>query len=645
MNPSTATAPTTEIASMGANNKVNLTPAGANGQPTNQPNFIERMLPTAGAILGGIVGLPGDLLGGAGSIAGASGGDVLGRFIENKLTGQGGGNDLVSSAIEGGAGQLGGNIIGGVLKGAGGAASKLMDTGASKLFSAQGPGIGEDIANFATQHLGINDLPTAAKFGEVISGSTDPLSNADKGLVSKYVEDVAKQDNATTDLSNLQPAIKGSSKAAQISQSSASARNIGVPGTNITEQLISDSGLNGTNEANGLRSQINGVLGRTDNPGSVSKSDLLGMQKQIGGMAADASKAAARSGASVDAAKAKVLNGVNAQLKSSLGFDTMKVTPEDAQALAGDIMKNGSPVSKSAATTVTKDITDQASSEEGLTVGQLRNMESNMVKLQNSAKDAIAAKDKSFGASTSDMLNSTLPVAGAVAKGNPAGLLAAAAGRVTASPAIDKVGSKVLSGLSDVVGKASASKIVPALVKSGAIAATNLPNDIPATSGVSPTGAVNPSAANNTGGTMQGTSQQNDILSIYNTLLQQAQAPGAALLPNYGSMVSALTTLAPLAQKYQAASSIINNLTSGYANAGGAQGPLAGALTKATGVIPGTAASTYNTEQGSAAATIAQLLGISPQSATGMLPQLTQAPTVAAPQYQTLQSIFGGAGG
>lgn len=589
-----------------------------------QPSWWEKLLPTAGGILGGIGGEALDVFGGG--VAGAGIGGALGQELENKLTGKN--QNVLAAGAENAIGSGVGGLLGKGIKAATGVGAGLATKGASKLFAAQGPGIGEDLANFATQHLGINDLPTAAKFGEVISGNPDQEVNGGKGLVSNFVQDAAKNDGSTVDLSNLQPAMNGGSKAAQISQSSAKMRNVGTPGTNLTEQLISDNGLNGTNEGNALRSQINGVLGRVDNPGSVSKEDVLGMQKQISGFASDAQQAANRSGASVDTAKAKVLNGINSNLNSALGFDSMKVDPDEAKLLAEDIVTNGSGISKSGANAVAKQINDAASSKEGLTVGQLRNMESNMVQLQQTSKAAMNATDKNFGTSTSSML----PVAGSViGLGGKKSLLGTLGGLATASPKADSVASGLASKLASTMGKANASKVLPILTRSAVIGAANLPNV-----GASPTNS--PQGGNiNTGAAMQNIQSsinQSPIMQTYDTAL----TGGLGIGPSYDS---AITTLAPEAQKLQQAIPILQQLFSGYNQAGGAQGPLAGGLSKLTGLIPGTSANAYNQQQGAAASVLSQLLGISPQAAMGIIPQLTQSPGTAATPMAGLSGALG----
>ncbi len=637
MNPTSAIPVNTYLQADEANQApVQSTQPSTPTQTGSQPSWLEKLLPTAGGILGGIAGGAADVasLGALAPlinpITGAAAGGALGKAGENAATGKSLGGGVLGSAIENGVGQGAGGLLGKGLQIGSGAVSDLASKGASKLFAAQGPGIGEDLANFATQHLGINDLPTAAKFGEVISGSTDPLSNADKGLASKFVEDAAKQDNSTVDLSNLQPATKGGSKAAQISQSSAKIRNVGAPDSNITEQLISNNGLNGTNEADGLRSQIGGVLGRVANPGSVSKSDLLGMQKQIASMASDASDAAATSRASVDAAKAKVLNGVNQQLKTSLGFDTMKVSPEDAQALADDIKTNGSGISKTGAAAVAKDITDAANSDEGLTVGQVRNMESNMVQLQQTAKDAITSKDKNFGTSTSNIL----PVAGSIAGiGGKKSVLGTVAGLATSSSKADAAASGLSSALSKVTGKAASSKIIPLLARTAAVSAANLPND---------TGEAPLNAGSGTINTGASTMQPNVMSSLTQSPIMQAYQTALTGGMGIGSpYTSALTTLSPEVQKIEQAAPIIQQLLSGYQAAGGAQGPLSGALTRLSGLVPGTAANQYNKDQGTTQAILAQLLGGNAAQYAGATPQLTSSPTTAGSPMSTISGLLG----
>ena len=622
-------------------------PQQAQGQ---QPSWWEKLLPTAGGVLGGIAGtFVSPILG---SAAGAGIGGALGQQLENSLTGQK--QSTLTSGLENAAGGLLGGVGGKVVETGLGALSGAAEKGASSLFAAQGPGLGKDISQLATKTLGINDLPTAAKFGEVLSGSTDPIKNPDRGLFSKFVADQAKQNSTKHDLTALQPAQTGSSQAAQKSQAYATSRNISnTDNPLITEQLISKNGLK-PGDANAIRGQIQGVLGRPENAGSVTHSDLLGMQKQLSGMAADASNAANRSGASIDQAKANVLNQLNQNLKDRLGFDNMPVDVKTAQALANDVLTNASPIHKNAAQVIAKQITDGANSKEGLTVAQVRNMESNMVQLQQSAKNAIAANDRNFGTSTADLTKASLPLTGAVAGGSPSGILGAIIGKATASPTADKFASQGLSSIGSTLSKGTKdaqtagffkglggvnnkdagllNKVATLGTRATALGAANLPNIAGASQ---PTGQITQGAG------MQGgdNQQQGALNQLYNQLSQQEQLGFGGL--QTGDLINALNTLAPQVNKQQIAANAIQQNLAAYQNAGGAQGLLGGGLQSFTGLFPGTAANVLQRNQQATAGTLAQALGISAQQAGGSLPSIMSNQQVARPQITALQNLAG----
>jgi hypothetical protein len=122
------------------------------------------------------------------------------------------------------------------------------------------------------------------------------------------------------------------------------------------------------------------------------------------------------------------------------------------------------------------------------------------------------------------------------------------------------------------------------------------------------------------GGNMQG--QANGAHS-YQDLINAMEAQ-AVLAPSMGGGASSfLSQIAPQLQKNQLALSAINGVPGSFANAGGAQGT-GGIMSKISGLIPGTAAHTYNAQQHAAAAQLAQAMGISPEAAMGLLPQLMQ---------------------
>lgn len=584
-------------------------------QPQSHGNWFERLLPTIGGIGGGILGSIAAPF--VGTAAGAGIGGALGQEAENLLTGSKG--STMASGLENAAGGLLGDVGGGALGWLAGKAGDVAGNVGAKLFSAQGPGIGEDLAKYATQNLGINDLPTASKFADVLTGDPSATVNPDKALISKAIQDQAASDQSKVDLSLFQPAQSGKSIAAQKAQSFANPNN-------IFESLIKNNGLSGTNEANALRDQVNGVINSVDNPGSVSKENVLKMQKQISTFANTASKDAARSGNALDSAKARVLNDLNAQLKASLGFDTTKVNPKDAQALANDIITNGSGINKNAANTVANEIINRANSDTGLTYGELRNLESNFVTLKTAAQDAIRAKDRNFGTSTMDLL----PLTGAVAAHSPTGILGAIGGKLTSNSALDAGVSKGATKLSSMLGSTVAKKGIPLLARSAAIAAANLPNMASSTSPVTSPALLSQTNNNQNG---QNNNQQGGLMNPLNAMLWQATIDPF-------QFENLANTLAPTVAKAQVAQNEMSQLPNLYQQAGGGQGLFGGLESNILSLLPGTPQYDYMQAR-QAAAKAGAPFGISPS----FMPSFMQTPQAAQSLFGANQAMLSGLAG
>lgn len=192
---------------------------------------------------------------------------------------------------------------------------------------------------------------------------------------------------------------------------------------------------------------------------------------------------------------------------------------------------------------------------------------------------------------------------------------------------------KVLKGLGNVMAR-TAPLVAPASV---------LNSNIPNIESSMATGSAVPSTAE--GGSMQPTAATagagvgaNPINSVLSTLLAQEQAAPTVLGP---SLAPVLQSLAPAVQKQDQTAEIAGALPQTFANAGGAQGPVGGLISSLLSHVPGTAQNTYSREQQAAAASLAQGLGISPQAALALLPQMSQLPGVAAPQQQQVGGIVG----
>jgi hypothetical protein len=211
------------------------------------------------------------------------------------------------------------------------------------------------------------------------------------------------------------------------------------------------------------------------------------------------------------------------------------------------------------------------------------------------------------------------------------------------TPAVQDATLAGIKGITD----SAASKIVPTVTRAGAIAASNLPNEVPQGGNGSaiPAAAQVPAPGLATGGgPLQQALQQQ--VSAQGTLLDQAgRVPanfgGAGLAGAAASEGGIVANLAPQVQKQELAGQAVAGLLPSFENAGGAQGTLGGLLTQATSAIPGSAANTYQREQSTAAAALASLLGISPAEAAGLLPRLTQDQNTAGTAEQVLRSISG----
>lgn len=594
-------------------------PAQTQSQPQSHGNWFDRLLPTIGGIGGGILGsLAMPFLGTA---AGSGIGGALGQELENYLTGSKG--STMASGLENAAGGLLGDVGGSLLGGVIGKAGDIAGTGASKLFSAQGPGIGEDLANFATKNLGINDLPTASKFADVLTGN--PSIDSEGGYISKLVADYAKNDPTKTDITDIMPAQSGKSMNAQRAQ--AMAREFDT--NNLAEKSISSNGLSRTSQGNAVRDQISSLLDMVKNPASASKEELFNVQKQAASLASTASQDAAKSNDALALSKARVLNEINGALKDRLGFDNVKVDPKIANVLASDIRENGSAISQQGAKTVADEIMSRANSPEGLTVGQLRNMESNFVQLKSAAQDAIRLKDRNFGASTADLLPLTGSIVGAGGKGSLAGSLA---GLATSSSKLDALASKGLGGVSKVLGSNIVKKGVPLMTRAAVTAAANLPN---IASSITPTNgsAILSKLQNGQNNNNNNQNGGNGMNGQGNALQDIIQA--GILDPNqYGSLLQAL---APTMQKAQVAQNEMSMLPQLYAQGGGGQGLMGGLLSNIEGLIPGT--NQYNYMQArNVAAKAGAPFGITP----GFMPSFMQSPMGAQSLFNTNQGLLSG---
>lgn len=358
---------------------------------------------------------------------------------------------------------------------------------------------------------------------------------------------------------------------------------------------------------------------------SADPNELRTLTTKLGQLAQDAKPTIAQTTGAIDPeqrAVYNVINDVRGQVKDALynrpevadalkgevgnvvANPEMNITPELAAHLNDVITKSGS--AQDLLDEISKNINVKRMGEEGLKVGN--------IVTSTGAKARAAAEAGLDTTGTPPTGNTMMDMAGLV---NPhAGIVNGAVGAVkhaAQNPAI-------LSTLSRIGGLGA--KLAPA---AGSIVATS-PNLAADPVGVQPGGGAGDyglgvGGTNGTmGGNMQGSSNG---AHSYQDLINAMEAQ-AVLAPSMGGGASGfLAQIAPQLQKNQLALSAIHGVPSSFANAGGAQGT-GGIMSRISGLIPGTAAHTYNQQQEAAAAQLAAAMGISPQQAMGLLPQLMQ---------------------
>jgi len=614
------------------------------------------LLPTIGGIGGGILGAAGGALvpglgeTGAseygGGVAGASAGGALGKAIENWMTGQKNiGNGVGASAVENGAGQA----VGGIIAKAGGAA----------LGGIKGL-LGDAAANrAATTAQAVENVPwqgiagSAAAKNSNLEGTLSKMGeygiNTHPDNLASVTPNITGKDGAV--LSDLvRGAMAKSTNPVDIGGTVELASNIaGSPELAAEGPTVGKAFVNTVNNILGL----NGAGMTTKNAAAdIYQARQLLMDKAYGKGTSDALSSAYHDVASsLDNALTK--SGVD-----SVVGDT-GITPEQFQTLHA--------ISPQLATEAT------TAAQNG--VGALRTLQKPFVDASNLARaqayhaggqlpGAVAAKTaQAAGLNGSNILDAA-GVVGMPFTGGWSGAIPAIHGAVGAAknPGVQDA---LLGALTKATGNATAQKVVPALARSGAIAAANLPNDgatpQAATPGV-PTGAI----PSNIGGTMQPQSPLEQAMQIAQQNIQANQAAQAmdqtyasnaplALSGMANSAASAganatsginnlNTSLVPLENKQALVAPVIANNQTAFANAGGAQGALGGGLSMINSLIPGTAANTYQRESEAAAATIANALGIRIEEARKLVPQLMQSQGSADVSSGGINSILGALG-
>ena len=617
-------------------------------------SFLTSILPTAGGILGGIGGaalgtVAAPFTGGIinpidAGIVGAGLGDTAGRAGQNVATHQNIKNDLGSSFVQGAAGQATGEVGGALLGGILGKVSSVGENAATSAMMKQAGGFLSKEDAQALLDRGVTNFGQATTQVPKITGAAGGDGAAFTNGVTNAMSNSSNPIDITQEAANWSDLLRPHSLSLSDKQISGLSDNI----NHSIGKMTDDSGNAVSVVPTSGKGAATIPVGEPGSLSSMKPGAVYTQAQELQRLGNSISQNASRDvyGNIQDpakAAQAEIYKTLGNQLEQK-ATSSVPITAADKTMLKASLssVKDDNPTLYA---NLSNDIDGAKNWQDVISQQAL------WVRVSK-AQDALEnVANKTAGNTPSDIASGTLGLTN-----NKAGVIKAGLGAITKSPAVNRAEAATLSQLPGLIGKGSADdagvlsralgvkssdagliqKVLPLASRATAITMANLPNDVP--TNVQSNEAV-PTAQNGEN-PMNPSAAQNPLAQLYNEIIAQSQTPGGIS----GNLISTANSLAPVLQKQELAAPAISNALSTYNNAGGAQGTGQGLLTRLTGLIPGTPANTYANESNAAAAQLASILGISPQQAAALLPQLTQTPGAAAPQISGLQSILGNIG-
>lgn len=591
-------------------------------QGGDRSNFLTKLLPVGGSILGGIVGIPGDLIsGGLSSVAGAGLGSAAGKGLENILEGGDVTKDLGASALEGGIGQVAGlglGKLGGALLGKiGGAATNTAENQALKSgFGGLKQSVRENLGfgnavDFAKQN-GIDLTPESFQ-------AANQAANGNGGVFTSLRNQAINTVRPTLDLGRV-----GEDVGNAINKNSI----LGQQGAETVKgkQLVSAS-----NAANDVQAELRTLLDplATRGNGGLDPETAHQVLQNVGSRVGDYKQIvqnALTQGTDNSMAKAKlnVFGTAYNSLKDQLypkavddfvaNYKIAPGSPEEAQVL------NATGGNQKLANNFISTINN---------AGEMQHLLDPMQQLGNMGKLGTQALRQSTNAIPGVSEEGTMggnAIMGAATGGNPIMSLLSAVGHPLMAPLAGA--AKLMGGAApgtvakgaqmgvNILGKPGVSSVLPQL-------ATHLPS-----LGSSPAGGADQTQL--TGDTTMSPTNGAPDLGLGNADLGQQMRLASLFNP------ASLPALQG-AQKAQSGADALQTLEAAYSHAGGAQGA-GGILSALTSLIPGTPAYMYNQQKAAAASALAAALGVHPADIAGALPGLMSDSTGASNAFSGLNS-------
>lgn len=605
------------------------TPA-APPQPQDNGNTLTRLLPTAGGIIGGLIGLPLNALDAVSGIGGttldmglAGGGSALGKALEDKLEGKDVGGDVLTSGLEGAAGQgvgegvgallgVGGKLLAGAgTRAAEGAATDAAGQAAAKVYGAIPKGLRQ-----------AHDLTGSLQLaGELGLDHTNPQSLVDAGKTANEI-----LDNSVNDALGMAGPVDANAYYDIVKNALTAPERNALGGIDPVAIARGRFGLPNTPAANLLK-QLNG-LGEGIVGGQSDPTALRGLLQQVGKAYADAEPAVtAMTGAKdpIQVASHDALGEVYNNLKGLI-FDRPEVAANFAK-LEGNILPEDVGGNAALAGKLNEVLSGAQDHQPVLDAlhqyGNLRNI----------GHDAlVASKGIVTGGTTAAPVNNGL---GAIVNNLTS--------KITPSNAIDAGGIlESLLGHNPMAGGGimlanHLARSPEALNGVGGIlskiGASALPGMAGQVVGNSPNDVAGPATGNSAISL-----NENPAMNPQNSVLYQALNEAIQNPLNGG--LSQISTLLPMVQKANQAQAAEQQLANDFNLAGGAQGPVGGILNRVGATLTGGEAASYPAQAAAEAQAIAQATGIPVQQVESALPQQTQNQSAAQASLGNLKSLI-----
>ncbi len=607
-------------------------PLPSTQQQSSSPNLLERLLPTAGGILGGLVGLPLNAIDAVSGIGGtaldaglAGAGAAGGKWLENEFTHQPGGNGVLGAAAGGAIGQ-------GVGEGIGALGSGLMNMAGSKATSMAGdflqgqaiPGVlgKTDATSLASQ--GVNDLRKIPGISSVITGENGALN---QGVTKSLIAD-----GSPVDTTGLMAKDNGSGLANDLVNNetaigkTAGNKILGTVNKSVQNMLGGSEGMVGNQMADPL--------------------DALKQSRIFRDLASTASTAGVKTGNVEQAAVGRVYNNLASELEDRI-FNPGGSPVVLSDSIKSQIIDQLAPLKDANPKIYSQMVSDVTNAQN---TQDLRPLQSLWVKASGAAEKTASATDKAVGTSATDIVKGTSPAALLVA-GHP---LSAIGSIATSLPVADRMASSVLSRIGPAIsGNVANSVVAPGVSGILGNIAGNSGNDVASQLPSTPlqinqgTPSVTLGSQPNPAGTPAGILAS--LPGMGGSPQLEAQAMQALmgmtdpyLMGQYGTQAA---QEGAQAQKARTAEAAIPELTKEFNAAGGGQGRLGALLSRIGSFVGGGAASNYGSQANQFAQQVSQATGVPVGTVDQYVPQISQSPQVAQMNLQQLQNLLNSLGG